>query len=230
MKENFRIRVCAIGAPGLCVTKEIIDNRLMAEIERVSIFTERRINSEIPPGLAIHRLGSGIPAFLGRMSVECRIKNYTEDKELIASNIVDNDLLFIFAFCGGSTSAAICGAIAQMAKEMKIATVCLVIQPFKFEGQRRQKNFAESLELVKELSALTLVCSLEKIVGDKLGKLVLLEAFAYADHKIAHCVTTLYNALSQGQDFLNDHEKLAKICQGAISENHIARGVAMEIV
>lgn len=230
MPENFRIKVCAIGAPGFCVAKEIIDKRLLAEIERISIFTERRINSEIPDGLAIHRLGSGIPAFLGQTSVECRIKNYTEDKELIASEIVNNDLLLIFGFCGGSSSAAICATIAQMANEMKIAAVCLVIQPFKFEGLRRQKNFAESLELVKKLSALTLVCSLEKIVADKLGKLVLLEAFAYADQKIAHCVTTLYKALSQTQNLLNDHEKLAKICQNAISENPIARAVAMEIV
>lgn len=230
MPDNFRIKVCAIGEPGFCVTKEIIDNRLMAEIERISIFSERNIEGEIPPGLAIHRLGSGIPAFLGRASVECRIKNYTEDKKLISSEIVNNDLLLILGFCGGSTSAAICATIAQMANEMNITAVCLVIQPFKFEGQRRQKNFAESLELVKELSALTLVCSLEKIVADKLGKLILLEAFAYADNKIAHCVTTLYNTLSQSQYMLNDHDKLAKVCQNAISENPIARAVAMEFV
>lgn len=229
MPENFRIKVCAIGTPGFCVIKEIIDNRLMAEIEQISIFTERRINSEITPGLAIHRLGSSIPVFLGRTSIDCRTKNYMENKELIASEIVNYDLLLIFGFCGGSTSAAICATIAQMANEMKIAAVCLVIQPFKFEGQRRQKNFSESLELVKKRSALTLVCSLENIVADKLGKLVLLEAFAYADQKIAHCVTTLYNALSQNQDLLNDHEKLAKICQVALSENLITMAVKMDI-
>lgn len=230
MPENFRIKVCAIGKPGFCVAKEIIDNRLMSEIERISIFTERHVDSEVLPSLAIHRLGSGIPAFLGQTSVEYRIKNYIEDKELIASEIVNNDLLLIFGFCGGSSSAAICATIVQMANEMKIAAVCFVIQPFKFEGHRRQKNFAESLELIKKLSALTLVCSLEKIIADKLGKLVLLEAFAYADHKIAHCVTTLYNALSKNQDLLNDHEKLAKMCQNAMSENPIVRTVAMEIV
>ncbi len=117
-----------------------------------------------------------------------------------------------------------------MSNEMKIGAVRLVMQPYKFEGLRRQKNFAESLELVKELSALTLACSLEKIVADKLGKLVLLEAFAYADHKKAHCVTTLYKALSQSQTLLNDPQKLAKICQNAMSENPIAKTVAMEIV
>lgn len=112
---------------------------------------------------------------------------------------------------------------------MNIATVSVIVQPFKCEGSRRQRAFTEGLEAIKKLSTLTCVCSLDKIAADKLGKLVLLEAFAYADRKIAHCVTALFHELSQSKDLFNDRETLVKACQASLSAHPIAKSVALEI-
>ncbi len=230
MADNLRVKICAIGEPGLNIAKEIVENRLISELERLSVFSDRTDNDETTSDIDCHLLGSAIPAFLGRPSVESQIKNYTEEKSLITNKISNCDLLIIVGSCGGNTSTAIYAAIAQIANELKITMVALVIQPFAFEGRRRQQKYTEGLELVKKLSTLTMVCSLEKIVGNKLGKLVLLEAFSYADKKIAHWVTTLFYALTKTKSPLNDREKLVKACQSALSEDEVADSVKMDFV
>ncbi len=229
MLEQCRIKICAIGEVGCCLAGEIADSQLVAGNSRIAVFSGKSLISKVPEGVAHHLLDSEIPSFLGRAKVESRIIDCNKDRELIATEISNNDLLLVVGPCGGNSSTVILAAIARLADEMNIATVSVVVQPFKCEGSRRQRAFTEGLEAIKKLSALTCVCSLDKIAADKLGKLVLLEAFAYADRKIAHCVTALFHALSQSKDLLNDREKLAEACQVALSADTVAKSVALEI-
>jgi|GEM_PF-2715918 len=229
MLEQCRVIICAIGEVGCCMAGEITDSNLFAGISSIAVFSGKPLISKVPEGVAHHLLDSKIPSFLGRAKVESRIIDYNKDRELIATEISNNDLLLVVGPCGGNSSTVILAAIARLADEMNIATVSVVIQPFKCEGSRRQRAFTEGLEAIKKLSALTCVCSLDKIAADKLGKLVLLEAFAYADRKIAHCVTALFHALSQSKDLLNDREKLSEACQTALSADPVAKSAALEI-
>jgi cell division GTPase FtsZ len=229
VSEKCRVKICAIGEVGCCLAREIANSQLFAGIRHIAVFSGKPLISKVPEGVVHRLLDSKIPSFLGRAKVESRIINYTKDRELVATEISNNDLLLLVGPCGGNSSTVILAAIARLADEMDIATVSVVVQPFKCEGSRRQRAFTEGLAAIKELSTMTCVCSLDKIAADKLGKLVLLEAFAYADRKIAQCVIALFHALSQSKYLLNDREKLVNTCQAALSADPVAKSVALEI-
>jgi len=228
MPENIRMKICSIGGVGFAAVKYIIDNRLMSKVDCITAFTGPGDHSEIPSGILCHRLDA--PIGLGRKSVSCRIEHCEKDKGLIGDKILNNDLMLFIGPCGGSAGSAIYATLAKRAKEMKITTVSFGIRPFVFEGRHRAQNFADGLELAKMYSDATFVCSLNELIDDYSGEhMNMLEAFAYADRKIAHCVTALFHALSQSKDLLNNREKLVEACQTALSADPVAKSAALEI-
>jgi cell division protein FtsZ len=75
-------------------------------------------------------LGSGGDPDLGRRSAE-------EDVELLRTNLVGADMVFIAAGMGGGTGTGASPVVAQIARELGILTVAIVTKPFTFEGRRR---------------------------------------------------------------------------------------------
>ncbi|MFZ1703056.1 MAG: cell division protein FtsZ [Saprospiraceae bacterium] len=90
-------------------------------------------------------------------------------------------MLFITAGMGGGTGTGAAPIIAKVAKEMEILTVGIVTLPFKFEGQRRQRQALEGLEQLKKNVDSILVISNDKL-REMYGNLGLTAAFGQADN------------------------------------------------
>jgi len=81
--------------------------------------------------------------FLGRQSV---LESYDD----VIDAIFDARLLILVGGLGGNTATNALPLIAQMAKDMDIFVVCMVIMPFKFEDRRRMERAKESIEILEQ--------------------------------------------------------------------------------
>lgn len=88
-------------------------------------------------------LGAGANHEVGRQAA-------LADRDRITEQLRGADMLFIAAGMGGGTGTGAAPVVADIARELGILTVAVVIKPFSFEG-RRTKVAQEGIETLKEL-------------------------------------------------------------------------------
>src|SRR5690554_629870 len=126
-------------------------------------------------------LGAGTNPEVGRQAA-------LEDRERIAEALQGADMVFITTGMGGGTGTGAAPIISDLAKEMGILTVAVVICPFLFEGKKRQVVAEEGIRQLSES-----VDSLITIPNEKLLTILgkdasLLSAFAKADDVLCGAV------------------------------------------
>ena len=88
-------------------------------------------------------LGAGANHEVGRQAA-------LADRDRITEQLRGADMLFIAAGMGGGTGTGAAPIVADIARELGILTVAVVVKPFSFEG-RRTKVAQEGIETLKEL-------------------------------------------------------------------------------
>lgn len=156
------IKVIGVGGAGNNAVNRMIEAGITSA-EYIVVNTDKQVlalsscENKVQIGAQITKgLGAGADPEVGRAAAE-------ENKELLSDLIKDTDLLFIAAGMGGGTGTGAAPVIAKIAKDMKILTVAVVTEPFRFEGRKRMENTIKGLENLKKYVDTLIIIPNDKI-------------------------------------------------------------------
>ena len=146
LDEGCDIKIVGIGGAGLsivshmCLSGIVGAQCIVMNTEAATLVASPCQNKVL---LGHGRLERG-PS-LGRQSV-------LESDEDVRAAIFDARLLILVGGLGGNTATSALPLIVQMAKEMDIFVVCMVIMPLEFEGRGRRERAKEGMELLGQIA------------------------------------------------------------------------------
>lgn len=174
--QRVSVKVIGVGSSGCNIVEYLVDKNLdgvnficadtdMKALKNSSAHSTIQIGKNITKGL-----GAGATPEIGR-------KAALEDREHIQEILEGSDLIFLTAGMGGGTGTGAAPIVAQVAKEMGILTVAIVMRPFPFEGKKRSDVATDGIEELKNYVDSLIVTPNEKLLKI-LGKNVsLLDSF-----------------------------------------------------
>jgi len=174
MSENItgaQIKVIGVGGGGTNMVNHMIKegisgiDMIVANTDAQSLDTSLS-NKKIQLGSKKTRgLGAGMKPEVGEKSAE---ESYDEIKEALDGA----DMVFIATGLGGGTGTGAAPVVAKAAREVGALTICIVTEPFMFEGRKRKKLAQAGLkELQTESDSLVVIQNdkLLSIVDKNLG-------------------------------------------------------------
>ncbi len=174
MSENItgaQIKVIGVGGGGTNMVNHMIKDgisgidMIVANTDAQSLDTSLS-GKKIQLGSKKTRgLGAGMKPEVGEKSAE---ESYDEIKE----SLDGADMVFIATGLGGGTGTGAAPVVAKAAREIGALTICIVTEPFMFEGRKRKKLAQAGLkELQNESDSLVVIQNdkLLSIVDKNLG-------------------------------------------------------------
>lgn len=179
--ETFaQIKVVGIGGAGGSAVNRMIEAGIK-DLDFIAINTDAQAlsGSKAPVKINIGRettrgLGAGSDPAIGQRSAE-------ESIEEIRQAIEGADMLFVTFGAGGGTGSGAAHVVAKLAREMGILTVAFATRPFRFEGEKREKNAEYAIgNLEDHVDTLVLIPN-DRLLDAIDRKTPLSEAFKIAD-------------------------------------------------
>jgi len=181
-KENSSIiKVLGVGGGG-CNAVNYMFQQGIRDVDFIVTNTDSQALENSPVPLRI-QLGAQLTEGRGagnlpEIGKQAAIENITEIKEILANN---TKMVFITAGMGGGTGTGAAPVIAKAARELNILTVGIVTLPFRFEGQRRQRQAIQGIKELKNNVDSLLIINNEKL-REIHGDLKIADAFGKADN------------------------------------------------
>ena len=179
-EQKASIKVIGVGGAGGNAINRMVASG-MHGVEFVAVNTDNQdleISSAdvgICIGESITRgLGAGAKPEIGRQAME-------EDRDKVAEQLVDTDLVFITAGMGGGTGTGAAPVVAEIAKEQGALTVGIVTEPFQFEGFPRMRNALSGITELQDHVDTLIVIKNQRLLSVCSRDTTLEEAFAKAD-------------------------------------------------
>ncbi|MFP4465563.1 MAG: cell division protein FtsZ [Candidatus Goldiibacteriota bacterium] len=144
------IKIVGVGGCGCNIVNDMCEigineaeliavNTDVQSLQRVDLAEKVHIGKKLRGGR-----GSGNNPGVGEKAAE-------EDREYIENMLRGTDLLFITAGLGGGTGSGAAPVIAEIAREMDILTVAVVITPFEMELDSRKEGYVkDSMKKLKD--------------------------------------------------------------------------------
>lgn len=178
--NGARMKVIGVGGGGGNAINRMISaglggvefmavNTDLQALERTLAAIKIQIGTNVTQGL-----GAGAVPEVGRRAIE-------EDKDQVAEQLADADMVFVTAGMGGGTGTGAAPVIAEMAKEMGALTVGVVTRPFQFEGRKRMENARKGIEELRDKVDTLIVIPNQRLLAVAERSTTLTEAFAMAD-------------------------------------------------
>ena len=143
-----RILVIGVGGAGNNAVNRMVEENIMG-VEFIGINTDKQALQfcKAPTAMQIGEkltkgLGAGAKPEIGEKAAE-------ESQEEISQALKGADMVFVTCGMGGGTGTGAAPVIAQIAKDMGILTVGVVIKPFRFEARQRMNNALKGIENLK---------------------------------------------------------------------------------
>lgn len=179
--ETFaQIKVVGIGGAGGSAVNRMIEAGIK-DLDFIAINTDAQAlsGSKAPIKINIGRettrgLGAGSEPAIGQQSAE-------ESIEEIRQAIEGADMLFITFGAGGGTGSGAAHVVAKLAKEMGILTVAFATRPFRFEGEKREKNAEYAISNLEDHVDTLVLIPNDRLLDAIDRKTPLSEAFKIAD-------------------------------------------------
>ncbi len=198
----------------------------MAGVRFVGVSTHARLMNmpEIPEKLLLagrlrRGLGAGGDPEQGRMAAEA-------DRETLQRHCEGADVVMVVAGLGGGTGSGATPVIARLAKEAGALVLGVLMQPFEWEGSRRQQQATEALQLIKACSD-SVVC----ISNQRLLKLIdentsVIEAFDIINRYVEEGVRSVWRLLACPSLIRVDFGDLCAVTRGKHSVSCLATAEA----
>lgn len=179
--ETFaQIKVVGIGGAGGSAVNRMIEAGIK-DLDFIAINTDAQAlsGSKAPIKINIGRettrgLGAGSEPSIGQRSAE-------ESIEEIRQAIDGADMLFVTFGAGGGTGSGAAHVVAKLAKEMGILTVAFATRPFRFEGEKREKNAEYAINNLEDHVDTLVLIPNDRLLDAIDRKTPLSEAFKIAD-------------------------------------------------
>ena len=174
------IKVVGIGGAGTNAVNRMVDSGVKG-VEFIAVNTDVQqldvcdADVKIHIGQEItHGLGGGANPEVGREAMEV-------SRDQLKAALRGADLVFVTAGEGGGTGTGGAPVVAQIARELGAVTIAIVTKPFGFEGNRRQRQALEGIDVLREVADTVI-----SIPNDRLLQVVernasVVEAFQHAD-------------------------------------------------
>ncbi len=179
-EHRARIKVVGVGGSGGNAINRMIESG-MHGVEFVAVNTDAqaleasRADFPICVGSSVTRgLGAGADPAVGRQAIE-------EDRDKVAKQLQDSDLIFITAGMGGGTGTGAAPVVAEVAREQGGLTVGIVTEPFLMEGSPRMKNAKSGISELKDQVDTLITIKNERLLTVCSRDTTLEEAFLKAD-------------------------------------------------
>ena len=177
---SAEIKVIGVGGGGSNAVNRMIEAELSG-VDFIVANTDSQAlqnssaKSKIQLGEKITKgLGAGANAEIGKKAAE-------EDRDEIAEQLKNADMVFITAGMGGGTGTGAAPVIAEIARESGALTIAVVTKPFSFEGKKRQTAAEQGIKNLKEHVDAIIVVPNDKLLGIAGEDLTMIEAYRYAD-------------------------------------------------
>ncbi|MFH1009146.1 MAG: cell division protein FtsZ [Candidatus Latescibacterota bacterium] len=179
--RSARMKVVGVGGGGCNAVNRMISaglagmefiavNTDVQALERTLAAIKIQIGTEITRGL-----GAGAVPEVGRQAIE-------ENKEQVAEQLADADMVFVTAGMGGGTGTGAAPVIAEIAREAGALTVGVVTRPFVFEGRKRMKNAEEGIKALRDKVDTLIVIPNQRLLAVADRSTTLTAAFGMADN------------------------------------------------
>ena len=177
---SAEIKVIGVGGGGSNAVNRMIEAELSG-VDFIVANTDSQAlqnssaKSKIQLGEKITKgLGAGANAEIGKKAAE-------EDRDEIAEQLKNADMVFITAGMGGGTGTGAAPVIAEIARTSGALTIAVVTKPFSFEGKKRQTAAEQGIKNLKENVDAIIVVPNDKLLGIAGEDLTMIEAYRYAD-------------------------------------------------
>ena len=178
--SGARMKVVGVGGGGGNAVNRMISagwggvefmavNTDVQALERTLAAIKIQIGTDITRGL-----GAGAIPEVGRRAIE-------ENKDQVAEQLSDADMVFVTAGMGGGTGTGAAPVIAEIAKEVGALTGGVVTRPFVFEGRKRMNNAEEGIEELRDKVDTLIVIPNQRLLAVAERSTTLTEAFSMAD-------------------------------------------------
>jgi cell division GTPase FtsZ len=107
-------------------------------------------------------------------------------KDAIKDSMKDRDVVFIIAGMGGGTGTGTAPVVARIAKELRTITFVIAINPFSFEGGRREKA-KDGLIKLKGVAETTVIVDNDKLLA-MAENMPIGKAFAIIDRNVVKII------------------------------------------
>jgi len=175
-----KIKVVGVGGGGGNAINRMIDAGLKG-VEFIAINTDAQVldqnrdNKKVQIGQELTGgLGAGANPEIGKQAIE-------ENRQDVAQEIGNPNLVFITAGMGGGTGTGAAPVVAEIAKAAGALTVAIVTKPFRFEGAQRSKKAEQGLTELRDKVDTLITIPNERLLEIVDKKTTLNAAFATAD-------------------------------------------------
>ena len=174
------IKVVGVGGAGTNAVNRMVDSGVKG-VEFIAINTDVQQLDVCDADVKIHigqelthGLGGGADPVVGREAMEI-------SRDQLKAALRGADLVFVTAGEGGGTGTGGAPVVAQTARELGAVSIAIVTRPFHFEGNRRQRQAEQGIEMLKQVADTVI-----SIPNDRLLEVVerntsVVEAFQHAD-------------------------------------------------
>ncbi|HLB40324.1 MAG TPA: cell division protein FtsZ, partial [Candidatus Babeliales bacterium] len=185
-----KIKVLGVGGAG----GNAVNSMLAANQQDIEFIVANTDAQALLSSQALHKLQLGIKATkglgtganpeLGRQAAE-------EDLEQILAAVAGADIVFLTAGMGGGTGSGATPVIARALRAQGILTVAVVTKPFNFEGKRRARIAAETIQRLKAEVDTLIILPNQKLLEHVGDDVTMVDAFALINNVLNQAVRSI---------------------------------------
>ncbi len=174
------IRVVGIGGAGTNAVNRMVDSGVKG-VEFIAVNTDVQqleacdADVKIHIGQEItHGLGGGADPEVGREAMEV-------SRDQIKAALRGADLVFVTAGEGAGTGTGGAPVVATVARELGAVTIAIVTRPFRFEGNRRQRQAEEGIDVLRDAADTVIAIPNDRLLDVVERNTSVVDAFQHAD-------------------------------------------------
>ena len=174
------IKVVGVGGAGTNAVNRMVDSGVKG-VEFIAINTDVQQLDVCDADVKIHigqelthGLGGGADPVVGREAMEI-------SRDQLKAALRGADLVFVTAGEGGGTGTGGAPVVAQVAHELGAVTIAIVTRPFHFEGNRRQRQAQEGIDVLRHVADTVISIPNDRLLEGVERNTSVVEAFKHAD-------------------------------------------------
>jgi len=197
LEQRAKMKVVGVGGAGGNALNRMIRSGLEG-VDFVAINTDAQALDHSEAKTKI-QIGQGITKGLGAgANVEMGKKAIEEDRDAVAKELADTDMVFVTAGMGGGTGTGAAPVVAEIAKDLGALTVAIVTKPFIFEAPKRTIRAEAGIEDLRGNVDTIIVIPNQRLLSIVDRDTSVLNAFQIAD-------TLLYQSTKGISDLITFH-------------------------
>jgi cell division protein FtsZ len=174
------IKVVGVGGAGTNAVNRMVDSGVKG-VEFIAVNTDVQQLEVCDADVKIHigqelthGLGGGADPAVGREAMEI-------SRDQIKSALRGADLVFVTAGEGGGTGTGGAPVVAAVAGELGAVTIAIVTRPFGFEGNRRQRQAQDGIDVLRDVADTVIAIPNDRLLDVVERNTSVVEAFQHAD-------------------------------------------------